>query len=840
MRSGRRTVGDRSMNSSNRRREPALQLAILESLERRQLLSTVQAPSVYAESENKVNISWGILDDSQSRSAIVERSVDGVHFQAVSLDGSTIQSPSGDAPDTSVEPSMSYFYRVVYSPDATPGGAGDLISDVAIADTPGQGRWEAPSIWTSGADHCIHVQWRAVASSYRLEVSVDFGFRFTDVGGEVDADMSNWHAKWRAETSAVDIGWPDQEFDYRVVTNLGEISDISDIATPSEDPASLLPAPVISNTSPTELTLSWSPVPGASSYVVQRRDNGLAYRDVWADGTNSWSDRTSLVDAGLSPGATYDYRILTNRGQTSVRTSAVASVTLAGGGDWPAPWEYNFSGVKNEITWIDMSSPYYRVQRSTNGTDFADLWINNTNIVTGVTSLIDSSVWPGQAYYYRVITAGGSVSTMVAAGGYGTEACAPPRLSATSPYKVRINWNGHASSYKLQRSGDGVNFADVWIGNSNIFTNRTSLIDATVCPGRTYYYRIGTNERLLSPVVQITTPPPDTSAPAPAFVAGHAFIIHESVWADSIVIKSAGTQLIAIVNNTMYRCRLQDAELVVIYGGAGNDRVDARLSPVPCFVRGEKGNDTIIGSAFNDTLIGGAGNDLIAGGGGSDILAGQNGNETLKGGIGNDSLVGGPGNDGLFGQVGKDLLVGNDGNDFMSGGSGGDTLSENNPSFADIWIAGRGVYLGQIDTGALIFERAHAPSFVPAADGSDTLSGGTGNDTVTYAYRKRGLAISLDGTPNDGAPGERDNVLMDVENIIGGLGSDLIVADDSNNILSGGLPDNSGDVGNQAADSPKQHSDTGDDTIYGMGGERHSKRRRRCQYALRWRWQRCA
>jgi Ca2+-binding RTX toxin-like protein len=70
--------------------------------------------------------------------------------------------------------------------------------------------------------------------------------------------------------------------------------------------------------------------------------------------------------------------------------------------------------------------------------------------------------------------------------------------------------------------------------------------------------------------------------------------------------------------------------------------------------------------------------------------------------------------------------------------------------------------------------------------GADVLSGGAGEDTATYFNSTEGVTVTLDGLPNDGAPGEGDNVMPDIENITGGPGNDTLIGNDANNVLIGG------------------------------------------------------
>lgn len=182
-------------------------------------------------------------------------------------------------------------------------------------------------------------------------------------------------------------------------------------------------------------------------------------------------------------------------------------------------------------------------------------------------------------------------------------------------------------------------------------------------------------------------------------------------------------------------------DVETVLGGKGGDNISAQWSPctdaatvptVKCTLKGNDGDDTIVGSAFADSIDGGNGNDTLRSGLGSDTLvggagidtvsyaertnpvkvsldasklwtAGQNGevgendsiatdienltggagNDSLRGsaaaniirgGAGNDTIEGALGNDSLYGEAGADLVYGGAGNDMLVGGAGADTL----------------------------------------------------------------------------------------------------------------------------------------------------------------------
>ena len=99
---------------------------------------------------------------------------------------------------------------------------------------------------------------------------------------------------------------------------------------------------------------------------------------------------------------------------------------------------------------------------------------------------------------------------------------------------------------------------------------------------------------------------------------------------------------------------------------------------------------------------------------------------TLNGGSGGDLLIGSPSGDSISGGPGDDSMRGGAGDDFLAGGFG--------------------------------------PFLETDADIED---GGTGIDTVSYLGHNPGAIVTRDGKPNDGSPGEHDNVDSDIENVVG-------------------------------------------------------------------------
>jgi Ca2+-binding RTX toxin-like protein len=240
----------------------------------------------------------------------------------------------------------------------------------------------------------------------------------------------------------------------------------------------------------------------------------------------------------------------------------------------------------------------------------------------------------------------------------------------------------------------------------------------------------------------------------------------------------------------------------VLSGGPGDDVLSGGVGDD--VLSGDDGADSMAGDDGADQLSGGAGGDVMAGGTGADQLDGGLGPNRMDGGDDNDVLVAGPDGDALDGGAGDDTVTGGDGPDALSGGAGQDRLDAG---------AGNDSLAGGDGNDLLL-----------TGPGADVLAGGGGVDTADYGLSAAGVGVSLDGTANDGAPGEADNVEADIEVVLGSTQADYLTAGPASVTLRGDAGDDRL-VGGPAADTldggdGNDVLDGGDgpDVIYGAGG----------------------
>jgi len=222
-----------------------------------------------------------------------------------------------------------------------------------------------------------------------------------------------------------------------------------------------------------------------------------------------------------------------------------------------------------------------------------------------------------------------------------------------------------------------------------------------------------------------------------------------------------------------------------VAGGDGNDTLRADDAATNVLIGGD-GDDLVVGGDRADTLTGDAGNDDVQGQPGPDVIEGGAGKDVITGdtplgggGSGDDTIDGGPGRDSITGQGGDDSL---------SGGRGPDHFFED-----------------------LLTDRAGA--------GSDTLRGGPGVDQADYGFRvpaDGALHVSLNGRANDGQGDEGDNVMPDVENVVGaGSAKNVLVGSGGRNELTGG---SARDRINGRGGNDRLRGNGGRDALKGSGG----------------------
>ena len=241
----------------------------------------------------------------------------------------------------------------------------------------------------------------------------------------------------------------------------------------------------------------------------------------------------------------------------------------------------------------------------------------------------------------------------------------------------------------------------------------------------------------------------------------------------------------------------------VLNGGAGIDTSDysERTAPVEVTMSsgandGEDGERDDVGPAGDvENVIAGTGDDLVVGDERANRLDGGPGQDLLDGGAGADALIGGPGNDVAdYEMRNEPLTLAIDG----APGSGGASDNHADTIGHDVESLWGGSAADRL-TGD---DRDNSLS---GGGGADTMAGGGGFDAADYSDRTDSVSASPDGQPTsgnaqDGQPGARDTIGLDVEDLYGGDGADLLTGSTAENLIDAGAGDDTVDVSDSSSD----------------------------------------
>jgi Ca2+-binding RTX toxin-like protein len=254
---------------------------------------------------------------------------------------------------------------------------------------------------------------------------------------------------------------------------------------------------------------------------------------------------------------------------------------------------------------------------------------------------------------------------------------------------------------------------------------------------------------------------------------------------------------------------------------------------------GASGGDSLYGGAGNDTLYGGAGNDLLQGGAGNDLIYGGAGIDTAAyadamgkviinlgsaaaqstSGAGTDTLAG---IENVIGSNYDDTLIGNSFDNVLDGGGGFDTVSFAGATegvSVRLVLQGAAQDFGAAGHDTLIsIENIIGTAFadVIAGDGANnTLDGGLGIDTVTYADAASAVTVSLALTTAQNTVGAGNDTLKGLENLTGSAFADTLTGSTAANVIDGGAGDDHlyGGAGNDTL-----IGGLGNDTLEGGAG----------------------
>jgi len=239
------------------------------------------------------------------------------------------------------------------------------------------------------------------------------------------------------------------------------------------------------------LTLKWEKVDGATGYIVYRSTDKSKVDTQLTDITNG---AVSYVDAALTAGTTYYYKVQPYRVVNSKKVFGDASGILSGK-PLPSATRLNAesAGYKEvKLAWSAVDGVTgYEVYRKTSSS-----YKKIATVTNGKTSYSDTKVTAGTAYTYKV-RAYKTVNGSQVYGDYSNEASATPALEApqitvrnASYNSVTITWNqiSGAHGYKVYRSTK----KDSGYRAVKTVNDKTTITctDKKLSVGTKYYYKV--------------------------------------------------------------------------------------------------------------------------------------------------------------------------------------------------------------------------------------------------------------------------------------------------------------------------------------------------------------
>jgi titin len=417
-------------------------------------------------SSTVINLTWN--SSFGATSYLLERSADGGATWSTATSGAVTSYSN-----TTLTPDTNYLYRVSAINATGTGSPSALVPISTLLNAP------TGLAATSVSSSEIDLVWNGVsdATGYLIERSLNNSVWTPLAPSPALTGASNFYADTTVASGTT--------YFYRI-----SAIDAAGTSAPSTaiNTIDISDAPVVTANaaSDTEIDLTWNPILGAASYVVQASADGGQTWTVIATPTIS-----EYANTALTGDTNYEYEVASvNAGGTSDESSIVTVTTLlspvtnlAGTATSPTSVTLTWTAVPDATTYLIESSPD---QQS---------WITLNTALTGTSAtFVDTTVTAGSTTYYRItaINANGS-SAPTAPITVITPLNAPVNLAATavSTSQINLTWTADTDagllSFRLESSADG---STNWTAVATVLPTATSVSDIRLTTGTTYYYRL--------------------------------------------------------------------------------------------------------------------------------------------------------------------------------------------------------------------------------------------------------------------------------------------------------------------------------------------------------------
>ncbi len=316
----------------------------------------------------------------------------------------------------------------------------------------------------------------AGATGYTIEESTD-GVNYTVAtnipGGTVSATLTGLTTgtNYSVQIVATNSGGVSNE-----LTLLGVLTIPS---TPTNLQANVVSGPAVA--------ISFSPVVGATSYLIERRTQDRP----WGTLVLLQAPATSYTDVQVDANSSYDYRVTAiNSSGSSDPSDFVTVGTGNGSSSIPTPTDLGASASPKgsvQLNWSSAGSiDGFIVQRL-----FGSAWKNISTVPGTVTSAPITGLSSGATAAVRVISLVKGVqsnpSSSIDVTALPGQVRAVKSLGIASNGALSLTWTAPAGStvYKVERSTDKA----TWTTLTDSY-NQALYGDSTLSPGTQYYYRV--------------------------------------------------------------------------------------------------------------------------------------------------------------------------------------------------------------------------------------------------------------------------------------------------------------------------------------------------------------
>lgn len=413
-------------------------------------------------SSSSISISWAALSGVSSYTLLRSMSSGSGYISVYTGTGLSYS-------DTSALSAQGYFYVVVgnfadgtttqYSTEASGMRTGTTVPDgLTVVDT------------TSSS---VQLAWAAVknATMYKIYYATSSGGTYGNAM-TVTNPSGNYTGLLRQTT-----------YYFKVTSINSSGSESSKSSFVSATTYGVPSAPTLSAGN-NSLDLQWTSVTGATSYTLERTQDGTNFTTV-ATGLPT----ITFTDNGVTNGQQYFYRVTAvfSGGETRISPlSAAATPGVIPQVPQGLSLDTNATGTDVTVSWSKVPGvTSYKIYLSSSsggpwGTAAATVGGSYNNLVTGLTN--------GSIYYMVVTALRGSMES-----GYSSEikfvagvAPAAPSLLVTNGNTLNVSWSAvaGAATYDIERSLDRINFSAITSGLAS-----TSYNDGSVTPGQSYVYR---------------------------------------------------------------------------------------------------------------------------------------------------------------------------------------------------------------------------------------------------------------------------------------------------------------------------------------------------------------